>query len=173
MRAMNASQPGGRLIAAAGLLIALVLAATLLTTAATAQTPQGMNCAPPLKQSAGGESVLSGKIIVDLPAGYHYVMNVPDRGASGGTLRICIIEYFTQLEINTDTGAERSRTIGIPVAADLVNLISGSARLAAPPTPTPVPTLPPALSSGGSSSAPRSVCTSSICPPNTGGAGLR
>jgi hypothetical protein len=173
MLGMSANQPGGRLIAAAGLVIALVLSATLLTTA-TAQTPQGMNCAPPLKQSVGGEAVTSGKILVYLPAGYHYVMNVPDVGTSGGTLRICIIEYFAQITFNTDTGAETSRVTGVPVAAELMDLIADSAKLLSPPTPTPAPAVAVPQSAGTSSQAARGAgCSSIICPPNTGDAGLQ
>ncbi|MGE0058538.1 MAG: hypothetical protein AB7T32_11200 [Dehalococcoidia bacterium] len=166
---MNAIWPGGRLIFATGLLLSLLLAATLFSPA-VAQTPQNQSCTPPLKQSAGGEAITAGKILVYLPGGYHYVMNVPEVGTSGGTLRICIIEYLAQISFNTDTGAETGRVVGVPVAAELLDLIASSARLLSPPTPThaPVTTNP------GSSQPSRSaVCSSTICPPNTGNAGLR
>jgi hypothetical protein len=170
---MTAIQPGGRLVVVAGLVLALLLAATLFTPA-SAQTPS-QTCSPPLKQSAGGEAITTGKILVYLPGSYHYVMNAPDVGTSGGTLRICIIEYMSQITFNTDTGAETGRVLGVPVAAEVLDLIANSARLLAPPTPTPVPaaavTSGSAPTTGGTSG--RTVCSSIICPPNTGSAGLR
>jgi hypothetical protein len=152
------------------LLLGLFVAAALFSPAA-AQTPPTQNCSPPLKQSAGGEAIATGKILVYLPGGYHYVMNAPEVGTSGGTLRICIIEYLSQISFSTDTGAETGRVVGVPVASELLDLIASSARLLAPPTPTPAPqAASPAISS---QAAPRTTCISTICPPNTGSAGLR
>jgi hypothetical protein len=170
---MTAIQPGGRLVVMAGLVLAFLLAATLFTPA-SAQTPS-QTCSPPLKQSAGGEAITAGKILVYLPGSYHYVMNAPDVGTSGGTLRICIIEYMSQITFNTDTGAETGRVLGVPVAAEVLDLIANSARLLAPPTPTPAPTVAIAAASAPGAAGPsgRTVCSSIICPPNTGSAGLR
>ncbi len=166
---MNAIRPGGRLIVATGLLLSLLVAATQFSPAA-AQTPQNQSCSPPLKQSAGGEAITAGKILVYLPGGYHYVMNAPEVGTSGGTLRICIIEYPAQISFNTDTGAETGRVVGVPVAAELLDLIASSARLLAPPTPTPAPF---AANPGSAQPQRGPICSSTICPPNTGDAGLR
>src|SRR5688500_16403480 len=109
MSAMNAIRRGG---VAMALLVTASLVASASLSPAQAQTPH-TNCAPPFDRGAGGQTISTGLIRVDLPAGYNYVWNAPSVGTLGGTLRICVIEYFSQITINTNTGAEISRVVAV------------------------------------------------------------
>jgi hypothetical protein len=164
---MNAIRPGGGLIGVAGLVLALVLAASLSSPASdTAAQTAGASCDPPFQRGPGGQTISAGLIRVDLIQGYNYLWNAPAVGATSGTLRICIIEYFSTITIDTTSGRETSRVVAIPSATTVLDLIAASARSLLPPTPTP---RPPSAATGSSGSS----CTSTICPPNTGDAGLR
>ena len=150
------------------------------------QMPNQVNCAPPFERGPGGQTITAGKIQVTLTAGYNYLWNAPAVGSSGGTLRICIIEYFSQITLDADTGAETGRVVAIASAAPVLDLIAASARLTTPPTPTPVPPtpIPPAVaaSSGASAASAPSAASAgpsgssapfgTIRPPNTGDGGL-
>ena len=173
MSAMSAIRPGGGLVGAIGLALLIVLAASL-SPSASAQIPQQGSCAPPFERGPGGQTISAGLIRVDLTEGYNYIWNAPSVGTLNGTLRICIIEYFSQVTIDTDTGAEISRTVAIPSAATVIDLIADSARLIIPPTPTPAPqaVLAGSGSSSGSGGA-NDAAFGTIRPPNTGEAGLR
>lgn len=150
----------------AGLLLVLFGAQEIVLRPAQAQSPDSAGCNPPFQRGPGGQTISAGLVRVDLPAGYNYLWNAPDVGVLNGSLRICIIEYSSQVVIDTNTGRERSRLVVIPSAAPVLDLIVASARLIIPPTPTAAPS----VGSGGAGGA---VCTSVICPPNTGEAGLR
>ena len=94
MSGVSTIRPGGGLIGVIGLALAVVLAISLFSPA-SAQTPQSGSCAPPFERGPGGQTISAGLIRVDLTSGYNYIWNAPPVGSLNGTLRICIIEYFS------------------------------------------------------------------------------
>ena len=173
MPPMNAMRVGRVVLALAVLLLAIggpavMLVPALANATAPSQTPNQIDCAPPFERGAGGQTIAAGKFLVDLPAGYNFIWNAPPSTASSGTLRICVIEYFSQININAATGEEISRIVAIASAGPVLDFIADSARLATPPTPTPAPPPPAAAGSGSSTSQ-----FGTIRPPNTGDGGVR
>lgn len=140
----------------------------------------------------GGQVIPAGKITFRTGVGYTYSYAITTPAQGNPQLRVCVQEFNSDITIDSVTGKELSRVVNSPAATTVLDRVVGSVRFIANPplaaTSTPQPPGPPPSSAGGAGVAaaaplaPQSqpitgqsttACSSTICPPNTGDAGLR
>ena len=134
-------------------------------------------CTVPLARAQGGDTIRISSIQVTVPTGYTYQWG-PFVIPGGLHLRVCVIEYASEVTINALTGKETARVVKNPAAGPILDQIVASARLIQIPgqptwTPTPLPTSTPTPAQPPVAIQPQSQSgTSLITPPSTGDAGL-
>jgi hypothetical protein len=135
---------------------------------------------------SGKQVIAAGRITVQTGVSWTYSYGI-STGASGNPqIRVCVREFNSDVTIDAITGREVARVMNNPAATTVLNGIVGSVRFAASPAPSPTatppatdasppaaPSAPQAEPSTTLQAAPRTTCISTICPPNTGSAGLR